>query len=173
MAARIRQNRYKNLRKEILFKIMFVCMGNVCRSPLAHVLLENYLKTHKLSEKIKVESSGVNVFNEGQRACENIRAVSAAKGVPFDHYSRRFSPADLKEYDLILAMDEETMYRIKKLTKNKQLRGKVSFFRDYDPVKDGSREVPDPWYGSTDQSELVFEMIERTIGPLSEAIGNN
>lgn len=151
-------------------KIMFVCMGNVCRSPLAHILLVNYLKNTGLTDRIESESSGVNVYNEGQRACENIRAVSAQKGIPFDHYSRSFKSSDLEEYDMILAMDEETMYRIKQYAKKRKPKGSIKFFRDYDPVKDNSREVPDPWYGSRDQSEIVFEMINRTLKPLVDSI---
>ncbi len=151
-------------------KIMFVCMGNVCRSPLAQILLEEYLRNHNLMHKIKTESSGVNVYNEGQRACENIRIVSAQKGIPFDHYSRRFKISDLKKYDLILAMDEETMYRIKKYAEKQQPKGSIKYFRDFDPVEDGSKEVPDPWYGSKDQSETVFTIINRTLKPLINSI---
>lgn len=145
-------------------------MGNVCRSPLAHILLEDYLKKSGLTERIEAESSGVNVYNEGQRACENIRTVSAQKGIPFDHYSRSFRISDLDEYDLILAMDEETMYRIRQYAKKRTPKGKIRFFRDFDPVKDHSREVPDPWYGSENQAELVFEMINRTLKPIVKSV---
>ena len=151
-------------------KLMFVCMGNVCRSPLAHILMNNYLEKTGLKERVAAESSGVNVYSEGQRACENIRSVSARKGIPFDHYSRRFRPSDLEVYDLILAMDEETMFRMNRLAAKKSTKGSIRFFRDFDPVKDKSREVPDPWNGTQDQSEKVFEMIERTIKPIVDAL---
>ncbi len=123
---------------------MFVCMGNVCRSPLAQILLENHVEKNGLQEKIAAESSGVNVYSEEQRACEVIRQAATERGVPFDHYSRRFVPSDIREYDLILAMDNKTMRRLKGFARKETPKGKIRFFRDFDPVQDGSREVPDP-----------------------------
>jgi len=153
-----------------MFKVMFVCMGNVCRSPLAHILLDIYLKKNNLIDKIKVESSGVNVFNEGQELCDNIVRTASRRGLSIEHYSRNFYPDDGEEFDLILAMDNTTMFRIKRTIKGQHNKGTVRYFRYYDPVKDGSDEVPDPWYGGNDESEMVFDMIERTIKPLADSI---
>ena len=151
-----------------MYKIMFVCMGNVCRSPLAQVLLEDYIKKNGLQDKIAAESSGVNVFSEGQRACEVIRKAAAEMGVPFDHYSRRFVPSDIMEYDLILAMDNETMRRLKSFARKEPPKGEIRYFRDFDPVQDGSNEVPDPWGAFPAAPDAVAAMIDRTIEPLAE-----
>ncbi len=153
-----------------MFKVMFVCMGNVCRSPLAHILLDIYLEKNNLTGRISVESSGVNVFNEGQALCDNIVRTASRRGLSIEHYSRNFYPADGEEFDLILAMDYTTMSRIKSTIKGVSSKGEVRFFRDYDPVQDGSNEVPDPWYGGKDESEMVFDMIERTMKPLVDSI---
>ena len=153
-----------------MFKVMFVCMGNVCRSPLAHILLDIYLEKNDLTGRISVESSGVNVFSEGQALCSNIVRTASRRGLSIEHYSRNFYPSDGEEFDLILAMDHTTMSRIKSTIKNAPSKGEVRFFRDYDPVKDGSSEVPDPWYGGNDESEMVFDMIERTMKPLVDTI---
>ena len=153
-----------------MYKVMFVCMGNVCRSPLAQVLMEYYCEKMELRDRIEAESSGVNVFSEGQRACMVMREAAAEKGISFDHYSRRFISADLTLYDLILAMDEETMRRLKGFAQNGELQGKIRFFRDFDPVQDGSNEVPDPWGAFPADSKTVFTMIERTIKPLVDTI---
>jgi len=156
-----------------MFKVMFVCMGNVCRSPLAHLLLDNYLKKNGLTDKISVESSGVNVFSEGQAMCENIIATAAGRGLSMKHYSRRFYKEDGEDFNLILAMDNTTMSRIKSTVKNTKVNGKIQFFRYFDPVRNGSSEVPDPWSGSRDESEKVYDMIERTMQPLVDSILNN
>ena len=153
-----------------MFKVMFVCMGNVCRSPLAHILLDIYLERNNLTDKISVESSGVNVFNEGQALCDNIVHTASRRGLSIEHYSRNFYPADGEEFDLILAMDNTTMSRIKRTIKGQHNKGTVRFFRYYDPVQDGSDEVPDPWYGGNDESEMVYDMIERTMEPLVNSI---
>ncbi len=153
-----------------MFKVMFVCMGNVCRSPLAHILLDIYIEKNGLGNKIEVESSGVNVFSEGQAMCDNIIRTASRRGLSIKHYSRRFYPSDGEEYDLILAMDHTTMSRIKSLVKGRDNPGIVRYFRYYDPVQDGSEEVPDPWYGGNDESEMVFNMIERTMKPLVDSI---
>ena len=155
-----------------MFKVMFVCMGNVCRSPLAHILLDNYLQKNELTTKISVESSGVNVFSEGQAMCENIVATAAGKGLFMKHSSRRFYKEDGDEFNLILAMDNTTMSRIKGILQGTNSIGKVRFFRYYDPVQDGSNEVPDPWYGGNDESEMVYDMIERTMKPLVDSIND-
>ncbi|MCF6334746.1 MAG: hypothetical protein L3J12_03285 [Spirochaetales bacterium] len=153
-----------------MFKVMFVCMGNVCRSPLAHILLNIYLKKNGLDNKITVESSGVNVFSEGQAMCDNIIHTAAKRGLAIKHYSRRFYSSDGEEYNLILAMDHTTMSRIKNTVKGVDNPGIVRYFRYYDPVQDGSDEVPDPWYGGRGESEMVYNMIERTIKPLVDSI---
>lgn len=155
-----------------MYKVMFVCMGNVCRSPLAHILLDIYLEENNLSDKISVESSGVNVFNEGQALCDNIVQTASKRGLSIEHYSRNFYPSDGKDYNLILAMDNTTMSRIKGTLKGVSSIGELRYFRYYDPVQDGSNEVPDPWYGGNDESEMVFDMIERTLKPIVESIIN-
>lgn len=156
-----------------MFKVMFACMGNVCRSPLAHILLDNYLEKNNLTGKIFVESSGVNVFSEGQAMCDNIVSTAAKKGLSISHFSRHFYPSDGEEFDLILAMDHTTMSRIKKTIKGLPCSGDVKYFRFYDPVQDGSSEVSDPWYGGRNESEKVYDMIERTMKPLVDSILNN
>jgi len=156
-----------------MFKVMFVCMGNVCRSPLAHILLDNYLKKNGLTDKISVESSGVNVFSEGQKLCDNIVRTASKRGLSIEHYSRKFYPDDGEDFNLILAMDNITMSRIKSIIKNTKVNGKIQFFRYFDPVQDGSSEVPDPWSGGRDESEMVYNMIERTMQPLVDSILNN
>lgn len=153
-----------------MYKVMFVCMGNVCRSPLAQILLEDYIEKNGLQEKIAAESSGVNVFREGQRTCEVIRKAAAERGVPFDHYSRRFVPSDITEFDLILAMDNKTMRRVKGFVRDEAPKGPIRFFRDFDPIQDGSREVPDPWGAFPADAGMVAAMIERTIEPLVKTV---
>jgi low molecular weight protein-tyrosine phosphatase len=156
-----------------MYNVMFVCMGNVCRSPLAHILLDIYLENNKLRDKISVESSGVNVFNKGQAMCENIIHTASKRGLIMEHYSRNFYPTDGEDFNLILAMDRTTMSRIKSSLKGRKQVGEVRFFRYYDSVQDGSDEVPDPWYGGNDESEIVYDMIERTIKPLVDSILKN
>ncbi len=153
-----------------MYRIMFVCMGNVCRSPLAQVLMDRYLEENSLKDMIETESSGVNVYSEGQRACETIRQVAEENGVPFDHYSRRFTEEDFEKYGLILAMDHPTMDRLKSAAAGKTIKGRIGYFRDYDPGKDGSREVPDPWYGGKDQGREVYEIIDRTVKAIAESV---
>jgi len=153
-----------------MFKVMFVCMGNVCRSPLAHILMDIYLRKNNLSDKISVESSGVNVFSEGQAMCDNIIRTASKRGLSIKHYSRRFYTSDGDDYHLILAMDNTTISRIKNSIRGADQPGIVRYFRYYDPVQDGSDEVPDPWYGGRDESEMVFDMIERTMKPLVDSI---
>lgn len=165
-----------------MIRVMMVCSGNICRSPLAHRLLEHLADERGLSHLIEVESSGTGPWHVGDEADGRMRAVAKGHGFHLSHRARQLSAADLARYDLILAMDRSHIRDIEHLARRSDvsLDGKLFLFRQFDP-EDGATadrpapreragEVPDPYYGGPEGFEHVYRLAERTNGQLLEMI---
>ena len=141
------------------FKIMFVCTGNICRSPMAHAILEHKLRERDLNGAIATESSGTTAFHVGEDVDPRAQGELRKHGVEFRHAARDFRTDDLEAYDLILTMDRSNYRGVTRMA-NARTKHKVHMFRDFDP--EGSGEVPDPYYGGNNGFGDVYEMIDRT-----------
>lgn len=150
-----------------MYKVMFVCEGNICRSPMAQAVFQRRLQESDLRHHVKVESSGVVGFHEGENADPRARKELSRHGIRFFHRARQLCRADLTDYDLILTMDRSNFETVRRMATGPQLE-KVHMFRDFDPL--GSGEVPDPYYGPGNGFEKVYEMIERTSDRLIDVI---
>ena len=149
---------------------MFVCLGNICRSPLAHGIFEKLVKDASLDQVIEVESSGTSGYHRGEMPDPRMTGVAASHGVSLDHLrSQQFKKEDLEDFDLILPMDSENKEYIRRMTTNKKHLDKVKMFRDFDPEGKGL-EVPDPYYGGPSGFEKVFSIAERTCKSLLGSI---
>ena len=149
------------------FKVMFVCLGNICRSPLAHAVLEDMAGQENLD--IFVESCGMGAWHIGDPSDPRMRRTAAGHGVRIDHYARRFQPSDLDDYDLIIPMDRENKNELLAYS-NEGNRDKIILMRNWDP--EGPGEVPDPWFGEDDGFETVYTIVERSCRKLLEDIKN-
>jgi protein-tyrosine phosphatase len=146
-------------------RIMFVCTGNICRSPLAHGLFEHRSLEHDVKGRYHVESSGVTAYHVGENVDARMRQTAARRGVKLNHRSQLTQPSDIEAYDLIFAMDHSN-YRALRGMAPPELREKIRYFREFDPEGDGDIEVPDPWYGGADGFERVFDIVDRTVANL-------
>ncbi len=144
---------------------MFVCLGNICRSPLAHAVFEDMAAKEGLD--IFTESSGTGAWHAGEPADDRMRATAREHGVSITHRARRFQPSDLDDYDLIIPMDKGNLRDIKAYAQPRHA-GKIHLMREWDPQ--GGREVPDPWYGGIDGFEKVYAIVERSCRALVEDI---
>ena len=147
------------------FKILFVCLGNICRSPLAHAVFETMADREGLD--IFVESCGTGSWHTGEPADSRMRSTAREHGVIIDHLARRFQPSDLDEYDLIVPMDKINLKDLKRYM-HPEHRDKVVLLRDWDP--EGPGEVPDPWYGGPEGFETVYTIVERSCSALLEDV---
>jgi protein-tyrosine phosphatase len=144
------------------YRIMFVCLGNICRSPLAHGIFEKLLKESSLDEVIDVESSGTSGFHRGEQPDPRMSGVAAGHGITLDHLrSQQFRKEDLDNFDLILTMDHENHDYIRRMISDKTQLDKIKLFRDYDPDGKGL-ELPDPYYGGASGFEKVYSIADRT-----------
>jgi len=139
---------------------MFVCLGNICRSPLAHAVFQKLLEDRELGGSYFVESSGTCAYHVGEQADERMRKTASERGVYVNHKSKQIFRFDLEDYDYIFAMDHNNYLGLRRLTSNEELLSHVYMFRDYDP--EGKGDVPDPYYGGPSGFENVFDIVDRT-----------
>lgn len=142
-------------------KVMFVCLGNICRSPLAHAVFDAKIKERGLEGRFETESSGTCSYHVGERSDGRMRKTASKRGVVIDHRARHFTASDFKEWDLILTMDSSNKRDVLSLSSSPEEAARVKMFREWDPVK-GSLDVPDPYYGGAEGFEEVFDIVERT-----------
>ena len=139
---------------------MFVCLGNICRSPLAHAVFEDLLEKEGLGNLVDVDSSGTGAWPVGEPADSRMRQTAGNHGVRINHYAQQLVPVHLDENDLILTMDRQNYKNVLALCRSDEQRKKVKMFRDYDP--EGSGDVPDPWYGGDEGFDTVWGIVYRT-----------
>ncbi|TVQ39593.1 MAG: low molecular weight phosphotyrosine protein phosphatase [Spirochaetaceae bacterium] len=142
--------------------VMFVCQGNICRSPLAQALFENRLEKRGIARRYRVDSTGVSSYHAGESSDRRMRETAARRGVRVDHRARAVTRRDLEEFDLILAMDRDNYSILRRKAHGDEQRDKIRMFRDFDPISNGEIDVPDPWYGGIQGFEQVYGIVERT-----------
>lgn len=141
-------------------KILMVCLGNICRSPLAEGILQAKAKAKNLNWI--VESAGTNGLHNGEAPHKFSQKVAAKNGVNISNQiSRKFVAADFDNYDKIYVMAEDVLHAVKKIAGAKFVENKIDYFLN--ELHAGKNEdVPDPWYGNEDGYDEVYELIDKT-----------
>ncbi|WP_047789372.1 low molecular weight protein-tyrosine-phosphatase [Tenacibaculum mesophilum] len=137
-------------------KILMVCLGNICRSPLA----EGILKSKLLSESFVVDSAGTAGYHVGELPDERSIEVARKYGIDITNQrSRKFTKADFDKFDMIFAMDQNNYADIVALSENEEQHEKVKMILN-ELYPDGNRSVPDPYYGGDQGFENVYKMLD-------------
>jgi protein-tyrosine phosphatase len=145
-----------------MIKVIFVCLGNICRSPLAEGIFKQLVKEKKLDHLISIDSAGTSNYHIGEPPDPRTVANAKLNNIILTHYGRQFLSKDLNEYDYILAMDRSNFNNILRLSeKGKLYRSKIMLMRDFDPIKD-TIDVPDPYYGGDEGFQNVFDILWRS-----------
>jgi protein-tyrosine phosphatase len=146
------------------YAVALVCLGNICRSPMADVVLARRVDDAGLSARVSVASAGTAGWHTGKPMDSRAAAtLLAADHDPSAHRARQVDPRWLDQHDLVLAMDEQNLADLGGRSE------RVHLFRDHDPVGTGG-EVPDPYYGVDQGFEEVLAMVERTSAALVSAL---
>lgn len=155
-------------------RIIMVCMGNICRSPAAEVVLRQYLADAGV-EDVLVDSAGTGGWHEGDGADPRSRAAWERRGYTGRHTARQFRPQWFEERDLILVMDEDNHATLSARTRAPEHHAKIRYLRSFDPALAGVTdpallEVPDPYYGGTDGFEHMLDLIEAACAGLVDEL---
>ncbi|UCE68949.1 MAG: low molecular weight phosphotyrosine protein phosphatase [Flavobacteriaceae bacterium] len=146
-------------------RVLMVCLGNICRSPLA----EGILTSKTSPELVIVDSAGTAGYHEGNPPDPRSVEVAASHGVDISRQRcRRFSPADFDNFDYIFAMDRENLIHLQGLARNARDLEKVSLLLKTAEMPE--EEVPDPYYGGEDGFLAVYRMIDRATDQLLESL---
>jgi len=153
------------------YSIALVCLGNICRSPMADVVLNQRIDDAGLAGRVTVVSSGTGDWHVGQPMDSRAAATLTAGGYDASqHRAQQWATAWLAEHDLVLAMDSSNHHDILETVAGAEAaeHDRVRMFRDFDPV--GLGDVPDPYYGGDDGFDEVLTMVERTSAAIVDAL---
>jgi protein-tyrosine phosphatase len=143
----------------IIKKILFVCLGNICRSPAAEGILKKFVQQENLNVKFQIESAGLLDYHEGENYDPRMIRHALKRGYSLEGKSRPFSSEDFRKFDLIIAMDNEIFDTLNSMDKRKEFWKKIFKMTDFSSHKDFD-EVPDPYYLGADGFELVLNILE-------------
>jgi len=147
-------------RSKAMVKVLFVCMGNICRSPMAEGVFRRMLEGAGLVEQVYVDSAGTHSYHIGTPPDSRSQATALSRGVDLrDIRARRVAAADFVEFDYLLAMDRANYQDLLAACQDAELRSRIRLFMDFAPALP-EREVPDPYYGGPTGFERVMDLVE-------------
>ena len=151
------------------YRILFVCMGNICRSPTAEVLLIHKVNANNSADRFEIDSCGTHDYHVGHAPDSRSQEVAALRGIDLSYLkSRKIKQLDFDYYDLILVMDKLNQEHLEKYCP-KEYRHKIKLILEYLPDQ-SLEEVPDPYYGGDQGFEEVFDILEEAIEAVYEDI---
>lgn len=140
-------------------RVLFVCLGNICRSPMAQGVMEHYLRDNGLEDRLACDSCGTGHWHVGEPPDSRTRLTLQRHGIRFHHAARALEERDFRAFDLILAMDRSVLREVLRRSPP-EARNKIRLYRDFDPQ--GSGDLDDPYYGDLRDFEEVFHICDRT-----------
>jgi protein-tyrosine phosphatase len=149
-------------------RLLFVCSGNICRSPLAEALFRRFAQDEGLEGAFELDSAGTHDLHEGDQADPRTRRVAKRHGVRVDSIARPVRDSDFRSFDLILAMDRGHLRELRARAPQGD-REKIRLMRDFDEPGSGA-DVPDPYYGGEDGFEEIFGMLSTCCRNLLSAL---
>jgi protein-tyrosine phosphatase len=142
-------------------RLLFVCSGNICRSPLAEAIFRDLAGKAGHAGRFEVDSAGTHGWHEGDPADPRARKVGKRRGVDVTSIARPIEPQDFERFDLILAMDRGHLRQLRARCPP-PLRDRIRLMREFDHPKGGDLDVPDPYYSGEKAFEDVFDLLEKS-----------
>ncbi|MEX0799486.1 MAG: low molecular weight protein-tyrosine-phosphatase [Bacteriovoracaceae bacterium] len=142
-------------------RVLFVCLGNICRSPAAEAVFLRMLKEQGLENQFVVDSAGTSGYHDGEKADSRMIEQASTRGIEVPSISRQFTAKDFREFDHIIVMDDSNYKNVVALDPKGQYESKVSKLTDYASEKyQGFDHVPDPYFGGEEGFDLVLDLLE-------------
>jgi protein-tyrosine phosphatase len=151
-------------------RVLFVCLGNICRSPTAEAVFKDLVEREGLADRIEIDSAGTGDWHVGEEADPRTRHAAKRRGIKVDSRARQVKPEDFRRFDYVVAMDASNERNLRALAPDQALAAKVHLFRDFDPESPSGSDVPDPYYGGDDGFERVLDICDAAAHGLLERI---
>jgi len=152
-----------------MIKVLFVCMGNICRSPTAEGIFSHLVKQEALSHLIEIDSAGTHAYHVGNPPDRRAQATALKRGIDLSRQTaRRVDVVDFEVFDYILAMDQDNLLDLQEICPEEHMH-KIQLFLEYAPHLN-IKEVPDPYYGGPGGFDRVLDMVETAAEGLLNAI---
>jgi protein-tyrosine phosphatase len=143
-------------------RLLFVCLGNICRSPTAEGVMRHLVREAGLEDEIHLDSAGTGGWHVGAAPDARSSAAARRRGIALDGAARKVAHGDFSDFDLLLAMDRDNHAELLRLAPDDEARAKVRYLREFDAASAarGDLEVPDPYYGGERGFEDVLDLVD-------------
>lgn len=150
--------------------VLFVCLGNICRSPLAEGVFRALVRQAGVEHRFVIDSAGTADYHIGELPDPRTREVARSRGIELTSRARQVERADLDRFDYLLVMDSQNLRDVLRLARGTEVRAEIRRLREFDPENGGDLDVPDPYYGGRSGFELVHDIVERSCRALLDHI---
>lgn len=150
-------------------KILFVCLGNICRSPSAEAVMKALTKSAGLDDEIEIDSAGITGYHAGEKADSRMRAHAVRRGYTLESISRPVEIDDFYNFYMIIGMDDSNIDRLRRLAPDAESMAKIHRMTDFAQLFDYDH-IPDPYYSGAEGFELVLDLLEDSCRGLLNSI---
>ncbi len=150
--------------------VIFICTGNICRSPLAEGVFRHLVSQRGLANRLEIDSAGISGYHEGDPPDARSAAVARRRGIELTGRSRPLKRNDLDHFDYVIIMDQENHAGVESVAGGATTSARVHYLREFDPEAGDDLAVPDPYYGGSTGFERVQDMVERSCARLLDHI---
>jgi protein-tyrosine phosphatase len=150
--------------------VLFVCLGNICRSPLAEGIFRHQVREAGLAGRFHIDSAGTSGYHDGEQPDRRTWAVARQRGIELEGRSRRITEDDIAAFDYLVVMDVSNLREVNRLARRVRPGTEVHLLRSFDASAAGDLDVPDPYFGGESGFEVVHDLVERACRGLLDHI---
>jgi protein-tyrosine phosphatase len=153
-----------------MLRLCFVCLGNICRSPIGEGVMRHLLAGAGLADKVEVDSAGTAGYHAGEPPDARARAAGRRLGIEVTGRARQFTRADFERFHYVLAMDRSNLDDLAELARDPEMRKRLHLLRGFDPTSLPGASVPDPYYGGDEDFDDVVRICLAACTPLLDVL---